>query len=297
MSHAATNWAIVACRGHTPSLSGNAKMVLWHLADCHNPQNGIFCKQESLAEWCEISRATVNRCLDELIAAGLVRRQPRVDKSTGRQASTQYSLRFEWVPDPLYVGDRVAKRDTVLTGPAPVEKPVDTGSKTEPVRVSKTGGSVSHSYETQTCKEPITPLTPQQSSDLLTQLIGLWNSDRVNAQAVERAHTTLSEEERQQAVEMVDSYRRGIYALKRELPPLARYLRRRLWREFVDAPPIADGLFRISDDRPEWQPWLDHIKRVHGPTAWIGTKRQGYTLVPTRLPPATIPEPKDDDDA
>jgi DNA-binding transcriptional MocR family regulator len=69
MSHAATNWAIQQ-RGLKPA----AKIVLWHLCDRFNPDYGCFPSQARLAEDCEISRATLNRHLDDLEAAGLIRR-------------------------------------------------------------------------------------------------------------------------------------------------------------------------------------------------------------------------------
>lgn len=295
MSHAATNWAIVAGRGH--GLSGNAKLLLWHLADCHNPVHGTFPDQGSLAEWCEFSRATVNRCLDELEKVALIRRLPRIDPNSGKQRTTLYMLRFEWQEDPLYVGARVANRDTALTTPRPVEKPVNEVSKTPANRVSKIAGPCLTVETPITSKEPNTPLSPLEEGSQLAQLCAVWDADLVKPQAVERAYTSLSADERHTALEMVDTYRRAAYALKRPLPQMARYLRRRLWTEFINAPPIENGLFRITPDRSEWPQWLEHFKRVQGPVVWTGTKRQGFTLVPTRHPPSSIPEPKDDDDA
>ena len=62
MSHAATNWAIRQ-RGLKPA----AKIVLWHLADCHNGHTGqCNPRQALLAEMCEMSRSTLNAHLAEL---------------------------------------------------------------------------------------------------------------------------------------------------------------------------------------------------------------------------------------
>lgn len=90
MSHAATNWAIQQ-RGLPPA----AKLVLWYLADRHNPDFGCFPSQEQLVEACEMSRSSVNRHLEALEAAGLVRRVPRIDPATKRQLTTRYLLAFE----------------------------------------------------------------------------------------------------------------------------------------------------------------------------------------------------------
>ncbi len=90
MSHAATNWAIQQ-RGLKPA----AKIVLWHLCDRFNPDYGCFPSQARLAEDCEISRATLNRHLDALEAAGLIRRLRMIDARTGQQRPTRYLLAFE----------------------------------------------------------------------------------------------------------------------------------------------------------------------------------------------------------
>jgi len=90
MSHAATNWAITQ-RGLKPA----TKIVLWHLADCHNPTHGCFPSQEYLADCCEMSRSSLNEHLVALEQAGLIRREQRRDKRTRRQESTRYYLAFE----------------------------------------------------------------------------------------------------------------------------------------------------------------------------------------------------------
>jgi len=90
MSHAATNWAIQQ-RGLKPT----TKIVLWHLCDRFNPDFGCFPSQVQLAHDCEISRATLNRHLDDLEACSLIHRIRRVDHRTGQQRPTRYLLGFE----------------------------------------------------------------------------------------------------------------------------------------------------------------------------------------------------------
>ena len=107
MSHRATNWAVEQ-RGIPPI----AKVVLWHLADRHNPDNGCFPDQDTLAKSVEVSRASINRHLTELEKAGLIRREPRIDKTTGRQLSTRYRLGFEEGFEPLDIVVRVSGVDT-----------------------------------------------------------------------------------------------------------------------------------------------------------------------------------------
>jgi DNA-binding MarR family transcriptional regulator len=90
VSHKATNWAIQQ-RGLSPV----TKLVLWHLSDRHNPDYGCFPSQDQLAADVEISRASLNVHLEKLQAAGLIRRERRVDEATHRQKSTRYILGFE----------------------------------------------------------------------------------------------------------------------------------------------------------------------------------------------------------
>ena len=91
MSHAATNWAIKQ-RGLKPA----AKIVLWHLADCHNGHTGqCNPRQALLAEMCEMGRSTLNRHLDELEKRGLIKRHRDVDPTTKKQRATHYTLAMD----------------------------------------------------------------------------------------------------------------------------------------------------------------------------------------------------------
>lgn len=90
MSYDATNWAIKQ-RGIKPA----SKIVLWHLCDRYHPDHGCFPSQATLAHDCEMSRASINRCIDELEASGLVKRHPRIDPKTKKQTSTSYTFAFQ----------------------------------------------------------------------------------------------------------------------------------------------------------------------------------------------------------
>lgn len=90
MSHKATNWA-VAQRGISPV----AKVLLWQLADRHNPDNGCFPDIKTLMSDSEMSRATVIRTLSDLQERGLVRRVKRVHPVTKKQMPNRYILAFE----------------------------------------------------------------------------------------------------------------------------------------------------------------------------------------------------------
>jgi DNA-binding MarR family transcriptional regulator len=90
MSHRATNWAIEQ-RGLKPT----TKLVLWHLADRHNPDQGCFPSQQRLAHDCEISRSGLNVHLAKLEESGLIVRVASVNPETGKQNPTRYYLAFE----------------------------------------------------------------------------------------------------------------------------------------------------------------------------------------------------------
>ncbi|WP_295045126.1 helix-turn-helix domain-containing protein [uncultured Paracoccus sp.] len=90
MSHEATCWAVKQ-RGLKPA----AKVILWHLADRHNPDFGCFPSQARLADDAEVSRASLNTHLAELETRGLIRRVQTFDASTKRQKNTRYILGFE----------------------------------------------------------------------------------------------------------------------------------------------------------------------------------------------------------
>jgi DNA-binding transcriptional ArsR family regulator len=90
MSRNAERWAWDQ-KGLRPA----TKLVLLYLADFHTDAHGCFPSQSLLAERCEMHRASLNRHLDSLEEAGLIRREQRTDERTGRQTSTRYYLGFE----------------------------------------------------------------------------------------------------------------------------------------------------------------------------------------------------------
>lgn len=287
MSHHATDWAVEA--GIGKGLTANAKLLLWHIADSHNPTYGCFQSQEFLARRCEMSRSTLNRAMDDLAGAGLISRERRVDAATGRQLSTRYRLAFEpgFAPEPAPA--RVSKEDTA----EPVENPLaEAAGPVENLvaRVSNEGGSVSHSYETLTSNRTTTPLPPEAGFDpaQFAALVNNWPKERLgNPGRAEEAFAALAEAERAKATTLVGDYRQGCFALKRGLPQLSAYLHDRLFLEFEDAPQIRDGLFHITPERREWRDWMGWVRKQHGEPGIERVRRQGHLLVATRWPETT----------
>lgn len=289
MSIEALSWAIKASRGK--DLNANSKLVLWQIADSHNVENGSFLSQSTMADRVECSRATVNRCLDDLEAAGLIRRQQRIHPQTKKQLPTRYFLGFEENEAPQGVVARVSKLDTAFSGPTGAkagEDPVDELPETDESRVSNSGGAVSHSSETLTLSKPINPLPPVMTPPpTISDLVGKWPADALGSiDKAEAAFGRLTIGQRHHALQMIDAYRAGIYRLRREPSRLATYLNDRLYEEFEDAPQITSGFFRITPDRPEWDRWVQHIRLTQGPAAAKRTVGQPFIAVSTRWPGA-----------
>lgn len=116
MSHEATIWAI---RQTGKGLSPAAKLVLWHLADRHNPDLGCFPRQSRLAADCEMARSTVNEHLATLEEKGLIRRERRHNNVTHQRIPTRYFFAFE----DAFLASQAADSDLVMHDNDGTEKP------------------------------------------------------------------------------------------------------------------------------------------------------------------------------
>lgn len=152
MSHEATIWAI---KQTGKGLSPGAKLVLWHLADRHNPDFGCFPKQDRLAADCEMSRSTVNEHLSTLEAKGLIRRERRVDPRTKRQMPTRYVFAFEAeFGDEPPAGGAVSggSQDVANDRPEPVQKAAEKAAK-KPCPKSGHGSETASEIGAEPCPE------------------------------------------------------------------------------------------------------------------------------------------------
>lgn len=272
MSHKATNWAVEQ-RGIKPI----AKVLLWHLADRHHPDNGCFPSQAALAADCEISRASVNRHLDELEAAGLIRREPRIDPETKKQLPTRYVLAFEpdfGTPD---VVSRVSNSDT-----APC-------LKNERSRVSKSVDPVSHSSETLTSNR-----TGKGTGNALRATSERVSFDDAwdvfphrpmpNRTAGQKAWDALSDDETHRCFTAIkryarwhieDSEARGVDP-KAQLefrPGMGKWIGSGAWVEALTVPlksdpvpPAANGLMVLPPDHPDFKA----VERLRGRPVYVG---------------------------
>lgn len=113
MSHRATNWAIQQ-KGLKPA----TKIVLWHLADCHNPSHGCFPSQKYLAEQSELSDRAVRDHLKKLEECGLIERN-KVQAESGFDR-TEYTLNFDVLytpPEKSSCGKNASKPPEKSSGP------------------------------------------------------------------------------------------------------------------------------------------------------------------------------------
>lgn len=74
----------------------------------------------------------------------------------------------------------------------------------------------------------------------------------------------LAADEQCLAIEHAKEFHR-VQILRKKPSHLMPYLKKRLFTEFVDPPPIdKDGDFVITPDRPEWSLWLGDIRKKYG---------------------------------
>lgn len=278
MSHEATNWAI-----KMKKLRPIAKIVLWHLADCHNPTQGCFPTQEYLADQAEVSRASVNRILAELEHAGIIRRQIRLHPETKRRISTRYLLAFEKDFEPLDVGADVTGCD--------MEKNANPCLKNGQSHVSKSAGSMSHSSETQTCKgtgkgTSNSPQPPEIGGHGFAELLKVWPKDHWGRQDnALGAWKQLMKSEQVAAIQLAETVLTALIRQKKRIPALVAYLRKRMFADYIDAPEVdADGYFVSKPGMAEWSEWLGWARRAHGQSGVERILKLGYFRTRTRWP-------------
>lgn len=260
MSHAATNWAI-AQRGLKPA----TKIVLWHLADCHNPSYGCFPSQDYLSDRCEMSRSSLNEHLATLENAGLIRRESRRCSRTKKQENTRYHLAFE---------DDFDKNPSPETGHGPAkavsgiqQKPcpendesrvqnLDTNPVREPVREPVTRESASECEEEKNSSDQPEGLTKRAEALFFKSFKGWDRFDVSPKQPMLTAWKRLSWEQMEAAADAVPRFLAGKKAAgMRHAPAISTYLdlNERLWEAFPSVEePEAQGPIHAPPFGPDW---------------------------------------------
>ncbi|WEX10321.1 helix-turn-helix domain-containing protein [Chelativorans sp. AA-79] len=256
MSHHATNWAIQQ-RGLKPA----TKIVLWHLCDRHNPDEGCFPSQDRLAHDCEISRSALNEHLKILEAKGLLRREQRLDPRTKRQLSTRYVFAFE--PDFTQPQD--------VVGPCPESEHGAVSGKSPEPCPEKSNFRV-RNPDTNPVKEPVREPRSAHARAGGGDFDILWDGWREenrpdHRETAVRLFDNLSPEGQRKALSGSVPFQKAM-ALGGKRAKMITYLRDRLFLDFHDDPEIdKDGDFVIRPGQPEWSEWLGAIRRQHGADA------------------------------
>lgn len=235
MSHAATNWALQQ-RGLKPA----TKIVLWHLADCHNGHSGqCNPRQSTLADRCEMSRSTINVHLEKLEVLGLIRRVTAVDPETKKQCPTSYILAFD---DPeKTVSENKTRAQDVETKTQDVAEPcLDFGH-----------GPVS-GFSTEPCpdfghsrvRNPDTNNPGREPGIEPIGFSGFWDlvPHKVSKAEAEKFWKLMKPEDRALAIKHVRSFYewfRKNYPTASPLHPV-RYLRNRRWEDVGESQPSAN---------------------------------------------------------
>lgn len=279
MSHNATNWAIRQ-RGLKPA----TKLVLWHLCDRHNPDQGCFPSQDKLADDCEMSRSSLNEHLKILEEKGLIRRDQRINETTKRQQSTSYVFAFE----EGFVCASQNEPTPHVDGPCP-ENGHGPVSGIQPEPCPENGESRVQNPDTNLVREPVREPSGARVRAGGGAFSKFWNdwseAHRPDKrEAAESAFLKLSEAERAAAVQHAGEYHR-LQVLRSKPTLMFPYLRNRLFLDLIDAPKTdKEGEFIITPDRAEWSEWLDEMRRRHGEAIVQSIVHQKKIIVKTRWP-------------
>lgn len=281
MSHFATNWAI-QLRGLEPA----TKVLLWHLADCHNPAQGCFPTQAFLADRSELSRASVNRHLAILEQRGLIARERLFDVVRQCQLPTRYHLACE--PDFELHRKRLAALPKRGLKPcrssghgAVYQKLGEPSLNFEESRVLNCDSNP----VIEPVKEP--PLgAPVRAGSDFSELWEAWPEPERPRECsfVEKLFARLAPDDRGRAVQFAHRFR-AVRARQGGFAPMIPYLRERLFREFDGAPEIdREGYFLIKPEREEWAPWIEDLRIRHGEGGAARVQKLGYFRATTRWP-------------
>jgi DNA-binding MarR family transcriptional regulator len=293
MSHRATNWAIQQ-RGLPPA----AKIVLWHLADRHNPDLGCFPTQAKLAEDCEMSRSSLNNQLALLEERGLILREQRKDDAN-RQVATWYRFAFEPEFEALKAAQQPA--ESAETGENRVQN-LDTepSPKNGPSRVQNFGDSVSNCLDTEPVIEPvIEPLPPtplpgdvppdggeregdpdsrKEAERSFKRFAPTWPSWVDDSEpAARRAWMALPPGERERAMELAPVYLAAVKGVGRtKTCALSVYLVERRWEKL--APSTVKAMTAQRQELPAygkaWMAWRLQLLATLPARPWQPTAAQ-----------------------
>ncbi|MDK1386354.1 helix-turn-helix domain-containing protein [Sinorhizobium sp. 8-89] len=240
MSHDATNWAIKQ-RGIKPAL----KVVLWHLCDCFNPENGCFPSQDYLAEHCEVPRSTLNVYLGELERLGLIVREQRRKKGSMQQERTRYFFPFEPefdrkkaqfpCPETGHGGEEAVSENGAEPSPENGKSRVQ-NLDSNPVREPVKEPVIERESAREAHEDRLEPEDPKKVDAAFWEFIKDWPGfGPLGKEPARKLWHAMTVEERRLAVERYPGWRKMLKdARKDHVPTPQTYFRGKLWSNVPD---------------------------------------------------------------
>jgi hypothetical protein len=270
----------------------NAGLKLVLIALCNHADKGsgeLFLRHSTVEKEASMSRSSVQRHVKMLADLGIIEIGSTFDAS-GRQAANSYRIIFGEAEQREVAANRAAAKgcqpDTLPNGEEPAVEGVNLTPRGSTSEVGE--GVTADTPNTNHPLEPSSPLPPSRGSLGMDfeKLIAAWPSEKIGDRAAaERAYRSLTEVEREQALEVVRTFVRAMIFRKDRVPRLSVYLSERKFVEFHGAPDIdKDGDFYITPDRPEWREWLGSIRRQYGEAGVQSAVKHKFMKRKTRWP-------------
>jgi hypothetical protein len=231
----------------------------------------------------EIGRDKAYKLLSELEKARYLERE-RTRTADGRLSATNYTIFDEPVPGQLPLEPPPEKPH--------VESPHPENTDVVSPRPENPGPGLPDTEKPDTYKELTLQNSPQPpgtggSGDFgIDKLLAIWPMDKHGKRdVVEREWFALPELRRQRAVDCAKVFLLHARRRNEKIPRLSVYLSGALFDVVYGAPDVdPKGYYIIHDERPEWKPWLEHIRKTRGGEAVDKTIELRKLLAKRRWP-------------
>jgi hypothetical protein len=250
-----------------------SKLVLISIANALNGKTGKCCPSlDLIAHESSVSRSTVIRKLKTLEAEGWITIAEAFTVD-GRQTSNTYSINYN--PQ----SSQVEGEGVMVTLPEGVTAMEPSGVSTvTPLDEPEEG--------------TLPPNAPQGGlkNDLFEKVWNVWpEAMRGDRETAGGAFGRLMPESQQQLHDCLPGAATALAARAGRglvrFPRLSTFIARDMWRQFVDAPELVDGYFKITPKREEWKAWMGWARGQRGQAGVDYYVKLGYVLSDTREPP------------
>jgi hypothetical protein len=251
--------------------SPTGKILLLCLANYADDEWKCWPSQSTISEETEVSERATRDWLEKLEAAGFISRSRRTRKDGSRTSDMIH----------LNVGNRPEPGRKSL----PAKSAGRPGTTSRGTRHQLPGNEPSLEPLVESSSLPSGAAPNAGGGGVFQKLWDQWpEKDRPDfREAAKTIFEKLSSADRVSATTHAPAYLRNC-AQQKSKALMISYLRGRLFEELRTAPTIdADGRFRITPDRPEWERWLASFDTE---TARSRVAANGYLLTKTRWPEA-----------